>query len=110
MEDTSGIVDHFLIAQVRKPAACLVLDDQRYHARPHGQQAGLVAHQPFQHREKIAVWHGPFSLRPLPGDGPLSSGSSSSGVPAPTLAKIGIGKNPCHAHPPRQRSTYRHDK
>ena len=31
-------------------------------------------------------------------------------MPAPTLAKIGIGKNPCHAHPPRQRATYRHEK
>jgi hypothetical protein len=58
MEDTSGVIGHFLIAQVRKPAACLVLDDQRHHVRPHGQQAGLVAHQPFQHREKITVWHG----------------------------------------------------
>ena len=29
--DAGGIVDHFLIAQARKPAACLVVDDQCHH-------------------------------------------------------------------------------
>src|SRR5262245_42528787 len=107
MKDTSGVVGHFLIAQVRKPAARLVLDDQRHHARPHGQEARLVAHQPFQHREKITVWHGYSAYALCLGMGRYRRATSLAGVPAPTLAEAGYRQEPCQACPPRQTPTSR---